>query len=151
MEGEVHQDQAVTLGVVHKLVDEFERDYQSSEIEEKRDSVVDQTVFILVVLLVVLRGEARTYFAESRRNTTLSHDVLPPRGRFKRETGETFHFVVVTARNDSGLSVGKWMERGIASRKIRGLTQGYLFISSPGGMMRSKDLEVDILDRITRI
>ena len=132
-------------------MDDFERDYQSSEIEEESDSFVDQTVFIFVVFLAVLREEARTYFAEAKRNTTLSHVVLPLCGRFKRETGETFHFVVVTARSDSGLSVGSWMERGIASRKIRGLTQGYFFVSSSGGMMRSKDLEVDILDRITRI
>lgn len=56
MVDEVHQDQAVILGVVHKLVYGLERDYQSSKIEEERDSFVDQAVFVLAAFLVALRG-----------------------------------------------------------------------------------------------
>ena len=160
MGDEVHQDQAVTLGVVHKLVDGLERDFIASRIDEEKDSLVDQAIFILAAFLAALRGEevfklvlgeARTYFAEARRNAKFPHVVLPLRGRFKGETGETYHFVVVTARSNSGLKIGEWMKRGIESRERRGIFQGYFFTNSKGGMMRSKDLEVDILDRIARI
>lgn len=96
-------------------------------------------------------GEERTYFAETRRNRKLPRIILPLRGIFKGETGETLHFVVVTAKSDSSLSIGSWMEREIASRERRGLAQGYLFVNSSGGMIRSKDLEVDILDWIALI
>ena len=121
---------------------------------------VDQAIFILAAFLVALKeeevcklvlGEVRTYFVEARRNTKLPHVVLSLRGRFKGETGETFHFVVVTAKIISGLGIWYWMERGIASRKKQGLTQGCFFINSKGGIMRSRDLEVDILDRIAKI
>ena len=59
--------------------------------------------------------------------------------------------MVVTARRNSGLAIGKWLEKGISFRERRGVVQGYYFMNSKGGMMRAKDLEVDIFDRIARI
>ena len=43
------------------------------------------------------------------------------------------------------------MVRGIAFRERKGLVRGYYFTNSKGGMMRAKDLKVDILDRIAKI
>ena len=92
MGDEVYQNQAVILGVVHLLVEGLERDFLASKTEEEKDSLVDQAVFILAAFLAALRGEEvfklvlgemRTYFAAARRNTKLSHVVLPLRGRFK--------------------------------------------------------------------
>ena len=51
MGDEVHQDQAVTLGVVHKLVEGLERDFIASRIDEEKDSLVDQAIFIFGSLL----------------------------------------------------------------------------------------------------
>ena len=42
MENEVHQDQVVTLGMVHKLADRLERDFL--------EGFVDQVIFILAAL-----------------------------------------------------------------------------------------------------
>ena len=42
------------------------------------------------------------------------------------------------------------MKRAIESRERRGIFKGYFFTNSKGGMMRYKDLEIDILDRIAR-
>ena len=73
MNDEVHQDQAVTLGVVHQLIEGLERDFIASKIEEEKDSLVDQATFILVAFLAALRGDevlkfvlgkTRTYFFE---------------------------------------------------------------------------------------
>ena len=58
---------------------------------------------------------------------------------------------MLAAESNSGLEIGPWIERGIASRERRMVFQGYFFATSKGRMMRSKDLEVDILDRIARI
>ena len=99
----------------------------------------------------MLLRDTRAYFAEARRNSKLSHVVLPLCGRFKGETGETFDFVTVTAKSDSGLKIGSWVERGIDSRDKREITQDYFFTSIKGRIMRSRDLEIDILDRIARI
>ena len=76
MDNEVHQNQAVTLEVVHNLVDRFGRDFITRKIGEKREGFVDQTIFVLAVFWVVLRekelfklvlGETRTYFVEARK------------------------------------------------------------------------------------
>ena len=59
----------------------------------------DEKVFKLVL------EEARTYFMEARGNTKFPHVVLPLRVEVKGEMGETFHFVVVTARSYSELEI----------------------------------------------
>ena len=59
--------------------------------------------------------------------------------------------MVVTVKSNSGLKIGHWIEKGIPSREKRGLTQGYFFSNSKGGMIRSKDVEVDILNQIVTI
>ena len=68
----------------------------------------------------------------ARSNSKLHHAVLPLRGRLKGETGETFHFVVVTAKSNLGLEIGPWIEMGIALRERRGVYQGYLFTTTKG-------------------
>ena len=71
-------------------------------------------------------------FIVARSNSKLHHVVLPLRGRLKGETGETFHFVVVTAKSNSGLEIGPWIEMGIALRERRGVYQGYFFTTTKG-------------------
>ena len=51
-------------------------------------------------------GKVRAYFAEARSHNKLPRLVFPLRGRFKGEIGETFHFVVVAAKSNSGLNIG---------------------------------------------
>ena len=109
---EVYQDQEITLEVVHRLVNNLEKDYRDSVGNEKREHIANQAVFILAVLLMAIRGEEvfklnlceiRKFFLESSRNMKEPHIVLPSRGRFKSETGESFHFVSVTSKSNSGL------------------------------------------------
>ena len=56
-------------------------------------------------MLKLVLGEVRTYVDEVRRNSTLPRVALPLRGRFKGETEETFHFVVVTGESNSELEI----------------------------------------------
>ena len=80
---------------------------------------------------------------EERKNLKLPHVVLPLRIRFKGGIREIFHVVVVTAKSNSGLEIGKWLERIIAFRENRGVIRGHFFANMKGGMMRSKDLEME--------
>ena len=93
---EVHQDQAVTLKVVHRLVDNLEWDYRDSGGNEKKEHIANQAVFILEAFLVALRreevfklnlGETVTFFWEATGNVNQPHILLLLRGRFKGETG----------------------------------------------------------------
>ena len=56
------------------------------------------------VIKLVL-GEARDYFTETRNIIKLPHAVFFFRRIFMRETGKTFHFVVVIAKSNSGLEI----------------------------------------------
>ena len=96
-------------------------------------------------------GEARDYIAEARKNIKLPRVVLPLRKRFKGETGESFHFVMITVKSHSGLEIGPWLEKGIELQEKRGITIGYCFINEKGRLVRSKEFKVHILDRIVRI
>ena len=160
MGDEVHQDQAIILVVMYKLIEGLDFDFARSKSNEEKGRIADQAVFVLAVFLAVLReeevfklvlSEARGYLLEGRNNRIHPHVVLPLRGSFKGGTGENFHFVVVTVWINSRLAIWKWLERGIAFRERRGVVRGYCFTNSKGGMVNAKDLEVDSLNRIARI
>ena len=160
MGDEVHQDKAVTLEVVHRLVEGLESEFKRSVDRDEQWNLVDQAVFILAAFLGALRGEevfklvlgaVRDYYEEATSNTKLPHVVLPLKGRFKGESGDTFHCVVVSACTRSGLKIGPWVKRGIELREERGLVRGFFFVDFHGRRLSNKDLENDILGRIARI
>ena len=43
--------------MVHRLVNNLEKDYRDSRGNEKRENIANQAVFILAAFLTVLRGE----------------------------------------------------------------------------------------------
>ena len=115
MGDESHQDQAITLEVIHRLIEDLEKDYRDNAEIDKREHIANLTIFVLAVFMATRRGEelfklnlgeTRKFFLESTVNTKQLHIVLPLRGRFKGETGESFYFVTVTSKSDSGLQIG---------------------------------------------
>lgn len=58
---------------------------------------------------------------------------------------------MVTTKSGSGLEIGHWLKRVIIIREKRGVARGCFFTDGKRGIMRAKDLEVDILDRIVRV
>ena len=58
---------------------------------------------------------------------------------------------MVTVKSNSGLQIGHWLERGIVFRGRRGVARSAYFTNEKGAMIWSKDLEIDILDRLAEI
>ena len=54
---EVHQNQAISLEVIHMLVDDLEKEFSKSKDERKKEYLSDLAVFILAYFLAGLRGE----------------------------------------------------------------------------------------------
>ena len=117
-------------------------------------------MFIIAVFLAALRGkkvfkfnlsETRKFFLESMGNVKQPHIVLPLRGRFKDETGESFHFAAVTSKSNSGFQIGVRIERSISLKERKGVRNGYFFADSKGRKMNSRDLEPGILERIIEV
>ena len=157
----VHQDKAVTLEVIHKLVEGLEEDYLEGKTYREKEKIADIAVFILGSFLGGLRGEetlrivlgeAREFLEEGEANGKHSHVVLPLRGRFKGEDGEGYHLVVVSARpTNSSLQLKPWLCRSIAWKANRGLVRGFLFVNDKGRRASLKEFEGEILGRIARV
>ena len=93
-----------------------------------KEKISDAALFILASFLGGLRGEetlklvlgkARQYIAESKNHYKHKHTILLLRGRFKCETGESFHFLAVTAETDSRLRIGCWLEKSLLFKEER--------------------------------
>ena len=77
--------------------------------------------------------------------------ILPPRGRFKGETGVSFYFLAVTAETDSGLRIGCWLKRSLRFKEERGVTRGFLFVDEKEKRLKLRNFEPFILDRVARV
>ena len=83
-------------------------------------------------------GEARNFLLEARSNRAPPRVILSLRGRFKGKKRESFHFVAVTAKRNSRLTIGKWLERGVAFRERKRVVRGYFFTNKKGGRMKDE-------------
>ena len=72
-------------------------------------------------------GGRMYYCAETEKNMKHKHVVLPLRGRFKQENGESCHFVTISTLTNSGLNIRPWMNREIALKGKQGRVKGFLF------------------------
>ena len=99
---------------------------------------------------MILR-KVRNVFEEARYHHKRPHVVLPLLGRFKGETGETYHMIVVSGETNSGLKIGKWVKIGLKLKERSGLVRRYYFTDKKGRKLEAGDMEPDILDRTERV
>lgn len=160
MGDEVHQDKAITLDVVHRLVEGLELEYLNSPNNLDKQNFVDMTVFILASFLAGLRGEetlklvlgeTRDCLEEVENHYKFKHVVLSLRGPFKGESGEGFHFVAITTKSNSGLCIGSWVRRALILKEKRNFFRGFFFVDTKGERASIKDLEADILNRTASV
>ena len=160
MGDEVRQDQAITLNVIHKLVEVLKQNYKHCLTDNAKERIADLAVFTLASFLAGLRGEetmkmvlgeTRDFIDESESHHEYPHIVLPLRGRFKGETGEGYHFVAVSACTDSGLKIGPWVRKGLLWKEKRGMIRGFYFTSADKRKLNLNDLTSGILDRLAQV
>ena len=72
-------------------------------------------------------GETKEFIDEVENHRAHKHIVVPLRGRLKGESGETFHFVAVTAKSNLDLCIGLWFSRALVLEEKRLLIRGYFF------------------------
>ena len=156
----VHQDKAVTLDVVHKVIEGLEVDYLEERNDGAKEKIADVAVFVLASFLAALRGEetlkivlgeTKEFYKEGQSHGNHKHVILPLRGRFKGESGESYHLVVVTAKSNSGLQIGPWIKRALEWRERRRIERGFLFADESGRRTTLKDFDGEILERIARV
>ena len=128
MGNDVHQNQAMTLKLIHHVVWKMEQDCVTCVCNEERKVVVNQVVLLLVGFFLALHEvkvfklnlrETRNLFLESTWNIKLPHIVASLWGRFEEETGDTFHFVTVTCTCNSNLQIRNIQDRSIKLKEIK--------------------------------
>ena len=87
----VYQDKAITLVMVHKIMEGFKIKFNDRISDGEIESIVNVRVFVLASFLAELRGietfkivleENRNYFEESQNNIQHKYVVLLLGGRF---------------------------------------------------------------------
>ena len=85
----MRQDQAVSLNIMHKMVEGLKEEYESAEVAEDKEKVTEILVFMLAVFLTgliggevtkLILGDVRKIFEEARYHHKRLHIVLPLRG-----------------------------------------------------------------------
>lgn len=94
----------------------------------------------------------RKYFAQARAHPVFPHVVVPLMGRFKGETGELFHLMVMAYDTQSGIPCGTWVEQLLqvteAQRRMGG---GYAFVEKNGRPSKCGDFEGEFIDRLVEV
>ncbi len=77
--------------------------------------------------------------------------VIPLLGRFKGETGESYHLLCLVDITDHGLEPRKWIGRLIQILQHQGARNGPLFRGAQGQHLRANHFEPNLISRLEHI
>jgi len=135
----VKLDEAISMETMLELMRIFERDLEKTRTGslEEQAEVLFPALFVVLGYCAALRGEevpmmdlkgAKTLFevGTNHPDKTLRHVVIPLTGRFKNETGEMYHIILVVLETASGLKPGVWMARMLDWFEKQGVSSGWV-------------------------
>jgi hypothetical protein len=88
---------------------------------------------------------------EAGGQAEFKHLVVPLLGRFKGETGETYHLLCTVDRTNHGLEPRKWVGRYMQSLVDRGIRNGHLFWDANGSRMKAGYFEPQFFHRLSQV
>lgn len=152
----VKQDLAISIEVMLELINQFTRDIQMANEQDKFNLVLAATYSVIAfcgsfrgneVFLVELDGLKRYYEEEKDKD----HVIIPLLGRFKGETGERHHLTPLAAVTRSGIQVKSWVEMLLSYHEKIGRNHGPVFCDRWGNPMKSAFMQSIILDALMRL
>jgi len=155
----VKQDMGVSIGVMHCLMDIFEKDFVEAATDKDKLFVCLAALYCIASFCGGLRGEEVPMadlgefikHAEKGEDPRLPHIVLPLIGRFKGERGEKHHLLPLAAVTNSGLEPRKWSLRVIDCYSKLHVFNGPIWRNKRGKQGRISDWEGPILDKIKEV
>jgi hypothetical protein len=157
---EVHQDTALSVPVVHALLDQLEQEWFTASDWLGRRSLTTLGSFICIAFCGSFRGVEvslvdcavlRSYFMAPSDPNLPAHVIIPLLGRFKGEIGSRFHLTPLAARTSSGIEVRHWVSRLVELRNHDGHQHGPAFCDIHGRPVDTAALELDFLDQLERV
>ena len=152
----VKPDRALSLPVLHAIMESLEREWEFAT-EEEKESLALEGSFYLISFCGGLRGEEvplcditgiTKWWAEGEMPNVETHVTVALLGRFKGETGENNHLLPLASETSSGLKPRLWIGRAISALARRGITRGPLFRTEKGQPIRAGAMEARFFQRL---
>jgi len=152
----VRQDRALSLEVLHQLMENLELEWAEADIAH-RSHVARLGAFCLIAFCGSFRGPEmflvdlcglNKYGREDLRTAGgKEYVIVPLLGRFKNELGEQYHLTPMIAETASGLRIRLWIRRLLDECVVEGRSQGPAF-TAPGRENAYAWYEREILERL---
>jgi hypothetical protein len=149
-------DRALSLNIMLELQRLLEQEW----LNNGNDLMVAmEASFYLISFCCALRGEevplatlhGTIKYWEAGEVHEVKHVVVPLLGRFKGETGESYHLLCTVDVTNHGLEPRKWIGRLIHLLQNKGFRNGPLFRSAQGQRLKANHFEPDLISKLEYI
>jgi len=134
----VRQDRALSLEVLHQLLENLEQEWASSD-AATRGQVASLGAFCLIafcgsfrgpeMFLVDLFGLHKYGREDLKTSGGKTYVIVPLLGRFKNELGDQYHLTPMVAESSSELKIRVWIRRLLDASAAEGRTRGPAFVA----------------------
>jgi hypothetical protein len=156
----VRQDMAISVPVIHALLQNLSRDWQCLLSPPARHLVASLGAFICIAFCGSFRGNEvfltdasglRTYLLTPPDDRLPYHVIIPLLGRFKNELGTRYHLTPLAGRTSSGIDVHLWITRLVQALTDANHLHGPAFCDALGQMASPQLYETELLDRLQTV
>jgi hypothetical protein len=155
---EARQNWAITLPTIHALLDSLEAEWISELDPSQREMVGMLGAYVTIafcgsfrgnkVFLVDLFGAFKYLRSPEVEEGTV---IIPLLGRFKGESGERYHLTPLAATTLLRIQVKLWLEQAVSAKEKRFCTHGPLFGDAKGVILKSRVIEMGLMDWLQSI
>jgi hypothetical protein len=150
----VKQDKALAQPILKAMFTYLEIEW--NDVTSSKYSLAMEGSFYAIAYCCGLRGEEVTLADlygikkhwKAGEENDMPHVVVALLGRFKGETGESYHLMPIVATTDRGLQPRKWIGRLLQIYDLKGIAHGPLFRNKLGGRARAGDFEDRFFERL---
>ena len=149
-------DRAISLGIMVELQRILEQEWLNNDDDLR---VAMEASFYLISFCCALRGEevpladlhGTIKYWDAGEVHEVKHLVVPLLGRFKGETGESYHLLCAVDVTSHGLEPRKWVGRLIQLLQNKGVRNGPLFRGAQGQRLKANHFEPDLISKLEYI
>jgi hypothetical protein len=132
----VRQDMAVSLELMHALVQLLEKEWEQAPDDKQRSIIAGVGAYSVVAFCGSFRGPEvfmtdlfglNKYLSAKLTSDGRPYVIIPLLGRFKNELGDQYHLTPLVSTTKSGIPVRTWLERLIEVRFKEGRRHGPAF------------------------
>ena len=159
---DIRSNAGLPFEVLMQMIKNAENDLNSEDIshEDKRFTLLC-TFYFIICYGASLRG-SEGFMMEvtdlirnvdrGKEDPDIPHVVIPLLGRFKGETGERSHLLLLVNKSNSGLPIRLWVERVVALLKLENHVEaGPVMCNKDGSQLSSHEVDEFFKEQVERV